>query len=100
MAQQPRRGKDHPDVKVMREHHEARAKATAEAMRRMESSQPTPTQDENDLAKIGIGIDEKEDDRSGETVITRTVVAGQPLGPHGYETRAVKRETKKESSQI
>jgi len=76
--------------KAMQEHREERAKATAAAVARMESTQPTPTQEENDLAKLGIAVDEKEDDGSGETIIERHVVANQPLGPGGYETRAVK----------
>jgi hypothetical protein len=88
MAKEPRKGKDHPDAKAMQAQREERAKVTAEAVKRMESSQPTPTQEENDLAKIGIAVDEKEDDGSGETVITRTIVANKPLGPHGYETRS------------
>ena len=92
MAQNPRKGKDHPDVKAMEAHREERAKATAEAMKRMESSQPTPTQEENDLARIGVTVDEKKDDGSGQTVITKTIVANEPLGPHGYETRATKAE--------
>jgi hypothetical protein len=84
--------------KAMEEHREERAKATAQAVHRMESTQPTPTQEENDLAKLGIAVDEKEDDGSGETIIERTIVANKPLGPGGYETRAVKKkdEPKKE----
>ena len=67
MAQQPRKGKDHPDAQAMQEQREERKQQTEEAMKRMESSQPTPTQEENDLAKIGIVVDEKEDDKSGRT---------------------------------
>jgi hypothetical protein len=74
--------------KAMQEQREERAKLTAEAVNRMESTQPTPTQEENDLAKLGIAVDEKEDDGSGETVIEKRIVANQPLGPGGYETRA------------
>jgi transcription elongation GreA/GreB family factor len=81
---------DHPAVKAMQAQREDRAKANEEAMKRMDSSQPTPTQEENDLAKLGVVVEEKEDDKSGETVITKTIVANQPLGPHGYETRATK----------
>jgi hypothetical protein len=83
--------------KALQEQRDERAKATAEAVKRMESTQPTPTQEENDLARLGIFVDEKEDDGSGETVITRTIVANVPLGPHGYETRSTKaKEPKKE----
>jgi hypothetical protein len=84
--------------KAVQEQREERAKLTAEAVKRMESTQPTPTQEENDLAKVGVVVDQKEDDGSGETVIERTIVANKPLGPGGYETRAVKKkdEPKKE----
>lgn len=45
---------------------EAQAAAVAESEERMGASRPTPTQRENDLAKIGaLDIDEKEDDGSG-----------------------------------
>src|SRR5262245_16418039 len=74
--------------KAMEAHREERAQATAEAVKRMEAKQPTQTQEEKDLAKLGIAGDEKQDDGSGETVIEKRVVANQPLGPGGYETRA------------
>ena len=76
--------------KAMEEHREERKKQNEEAMKRMESSQPTPTQEENDLARLGVVVEKKQDDKSGQTVITKTVVANEPLGPHGYETRAAK----------
>lgn len=76
--------------KAVEEHREVRKRHTEEAMKRMESSQPTPTQEENDLAKVGIAVDEKEDDKSGPTIIERTLVANEPLGPGGYETRSAK----------
>ena len=76
--------------KAMQEHREDRRKDTEAALKRMESSQPTPTQEENDLAKIGITVDEKEDDKSGQTVLTKTIVANEPLSAHGYETRAAR----------
>ena len=65
--------------KAVQEQREERAKATAEAVHRMESTQPTPTQEENDLAKVGVVVDEKEDDGSGETIIERRIVANQPF---------------------
>ena len=76
--------------KSMEEHREDRKKQTEAAMKRMESSQPTPTQEENDLARIGITVDEKEDDKSGQTVLTKTIVANEPLSAHGYQTRATR----------
>jgi len=86
MAKELRKTKDHPDVKAMQEQREQRAVANEEAMERMDSSQPTPTQEENDLARLGVHLDEKEADGSGPTVITKTVVANVPLG---YDTRSV-----------
>ena len=75
--------------KAMEEHRERVNKGNEEAMKRVAESRPTPTQEENDLARLGIPH-EKQDDKSGETVITRTVVANVPLGPHGYETRSAR----------
>jgi len=86
MAQTPAKGKDHPDVKAMQEQREDRKQQTEAALKRMESSQPTPTQEENDLAKIGVAVEDKEDDKSGRTVITHSVVANEPLAAHGFET--------------
>lgn len=82
--------------KAVQEQRDERAKLTAEAVKRMESTQPTPTQEENDLARIGISVDEKQDDKSGKTVITKTIVANEPLGRHGYETRAERAKEGKE----
>jgi len=86
MAKELRKTKDHPDVKAMEEQRDERTRLNEEAMERMDSSQPTPTQEENDLARLGVHIDEKEPDGSGPTVITRTIVANTPLG---YDTRSV-----------
>ena len=87
MAKELRKTKDSPDVNAMlQEQREQRATANEEAMERMDSSQPTPTQEENDLARLGIQVDEKEDDGSGPTVIRKTVVANVPLG---YDTKAM-----------
>ena len=85
--------------KAVQEQREERAKHTAEAVKRMESTQPTPTQEENDLAKVGVAVDEKEDDGSGETIIERTIVANQPLGPGGYETRGMETKEAREARQ-
>ena len=66
---------------------EDRKQQTEAALKHMESSQPTPTQEENDLAKVGVIVEDKEDDKSGPTVITRTIVANEPLAAGGYETK-------------
>lgn len=55
---------------------------------RVSSSQPTPTQEENDRAKLGFRtveeLDDKEDDGSGPD---KSAAAG--AAPAGYSTRAV-----------
>jgi len=90
---QARKGKDNPAAKILQEQREARAKAMAEPVKRMESTQPTPTQEENDLARLGMHVDEKEDDGSGQNVIvTPTVLAGEPLGPLGYPAKPKEHE--------
>jgi hypothetical protein len=80
MAQTPAKTKDHPDAKALATQREAQAKSNAEAMKRMESTQPTPTQEENDLAAIGIHVEEKQDTGAGPTIIRTTTVANVPLG--------------------
>ena len=85
--------------KTLEEQRQERAEATAEAVKRMESTQPTPTQEENDLAKLGVAVEEKEDDGSGETIIERRIVANQPLGPGGYETRSVRAKRDEQSAE-
>jgi hypothetical protein len=65
-------------------------RSNAEAMARMEETQPTPTQAENDMAKLGVGdIDEKEDhggEDEGEAL--RRQMVGR-LSPDPYVTRDV-----------
>ena len=77
--------------KAFQEQRERVNKANEEAMLRVAQAKPTPTQEENDLARIGIHVEKKEDDGSGENVVVqRSMVAGQPVGPHGYETKSAK----------
>ena len=92
MAKELRKTKDDAAVKAMQQQREERAVANEEAMERMDSAQPTPTQEENDLARLGVHVDEKEPDGSGPTVITRTVVANVPLGYDTKELQAKERE--------
>lgn len=62
-------------------------KAHQETVARMESSTPTPTQEENDMAKLGIlDIDKKQDDGSGPELVHRTVVAAGPQPGEDEET--------------
>jgi hypothetical protein len=67
---------------------EAADKSTAEASEQLSKGKPTPTQEENDLAKLGAALDEHEDDGSGPSPTyhtVRTVEADKPAG--GYQTR-------------
>ena len=67
---------------------EERTKLVAEATKMMEAK-PTPTQEENDLDRLGAGPDRHADDGSGpEFKSTRTRhMEAQPSGG-GYQTRA------------
>ena len=78
-------------VKTLQTQREAQAVANEEAMERMDSSQPTPTQEENDLARLGVAVDEKEPDGSGPTIITKTLVANVPLG---YDVKSAEPQKK------
>ncbi len=90
MAQNPPKTKESPEAQALEEQREETQKSNAKAMHRMDSSQPTPTQEENDLAKLGIHVQPKADDKSGPTVIERSIVANEPLPHGGYETRSAK----------
>jgi hypothetical protein len=71
---------------------EERQKANAEANKRMESSKPTPSQEENDLARLGAPPEKLADDGSGpepKVVLVQRVVEpaeGKPASA-GYQTR-------------
>jgi hypothetical protein len=94
MAKEASKTKDQAAVKALQAEREERAVANEEAMERMDSSQPTPTQEENDLARLGVQVDEKEPDGSGPTVITKTLVANVPLG---YDVKNAEPKKAKES---
>ena len=71
---------------------EAKAKSVEEAYAHM--GKPTPTQEENDLAALGVSVDPHEDDGSGpppeiKTTITRRQSEAKPSGGGGYQTRSV-----------
>lgn len=71
---------------------EARKKSNEESAKRMEGGKPTPTQEENDLAKLGVVLESHEDDGSGpevKIVMTRQVQAEQPKPAQQYQTRQV-----------
>jgi hypothetical protein len=81
------------DLKAHNKRREDQVKANTEAMRRQDEARPTPTQDENDLARIGHHVMDKEHDGSGpdlvqnprdEDVRRREMEAS---GKAGYQTR-------------
>jgi hypothetical protein len=75
---------------------EARKKQNEEVAKRMESSKPTPSQEENDRARLGDDVKEKADDGSGPEVkftLQREVTADKP-SQQGYGTRQVEQQKK------
>lgn len=46
---------------AMQAQNKAIADRTAEQYRRMDNARPTPSQEENDLAKLGVAVDQKAD---------------------------------------
>jgi hypothetical protein len=83
---------------VLAKQAEERKKSNDEANKRMESSTPTPTQEECDLARLGAPPEKLADDGSGpepKVVLTHRVVEpseGKPAQA-GYATRQVKPAT-------
>jgi len=72
---------------------EARKKSQDEAVKRMEGAKPTPTQEENDRARLGEDVAQKADDGSGpEVKLTwqREVSADKPGG--SYPTRQIEQK--------
>ena len=68
-------------------------KSREEAEKRMASSKPTPTQEENDRARLGEKIESHEDDGSGpepKFTVTRQVEASDKPASAGYATRQSK----------
>jgi hypothetical protein len=84
--------------KEIQREREARAKAIAETEKRYGT--PTPTQEENDLAALGVTVTEHADDGSGPELkvnLTRQVEAEKPAGG-GYQTRHTRATTASSSS--
>ena len=82
---------------------EAKAKSVEDAYGHM--GKPTPTQEENDLAALGVVVDPKEDDGSGPPAVLETKMvrrqseAQKPSGASGgYQTRSTAAAPTKESS--
>lgn len=67
---------------------EAKAKSVEDA-KQATSGKPTPTQEENDLAKVGIPVETHEDDGSGpEPGNPATKKHAEAGKPGAYQTRA------------
>jgi hypothetical protein len=69
---------------------EARKKQNEETAKRVEQSKPTPTQEQNDLARRGADVVEKQDDGSGPEIkltLQREVTPADKEKPGTYATR-------------
>ena len=64
---------------------EARKKQNEETAKRVEQSKPTPTQEENDRARMGEDVVNKEDDGSGDELTLQ--VTRKPLGQHPQQSQ-------------
>jgi membrane protein involved in colicin uptake len=84
--------------KKLGEAREAREKASKEREKTAGATKPTPTQEENDLAAMGVQVAEHEDDGSGPDPnvpapdahghTTKQMEAGKPTAKPGYQTKA------------
>lgn len=86
----------HANRKGVEDRAAAMEASNLEAMKRMDSTKPTPTQRENDLAKVGaLNIDEKEDHgaENEQVAMRRTMEA--KLSGEPYATRNVSSTEKK-----
>ena len=72
---------------------EARQRIVEEATDKTEGVKPTPTQEENDRARMGEDVVNKEDDGSGPEVDLRTTV--KPHGQHAQSQRSERSEREK-----
>lgn len=81
--------KDHPAVKGVDQRLSAKDQSVKEYYERQENLQPTPTQRENDLARVGaLDIDDKEDDGSEwEDEAHQRVMTAKLPGNNPYDTR-------------
>jgi hypothetical protein len=74
--------------KKLAEQNKAREEASKASTKEGAAVKPTPTQEENDLAMMGVHMDEHEADGSGpDPYQTKEVEAKKPVGT--YPTRAV-----------
>ena len=79
----------------------ARVKEEAVAQaNRYADAQPTPTQRENDLAKLGVHVADKEDDGSGPDVAVVRSVQPVQQGSAPYNTRDAAPAPQKQAPQV
>lgn len=80
---------EHPAIAGVNARQKAKEEQNADFYKREASLQPTPTQAENDLARVGaLDVDKKEDDGSEwETDAQRRVMEGKIDNP--YDTRSL-----------
>lgn len=82
---------------------DAGVKAKEEAVKqadRFANAQPTPTQRENDLAKLGVHVADKEDDGSGPDVAVVRSVQPVEQGSAPYNTRDAAPAQKQAAPQV
>lgn len=74
--------------KHLAESKERRDKANKEHEERVAHSKPTPTQEENDLAKLGASVHDKQADGSAPDPHRTKQMEAKPAAGGGYQTRA------------
>lgn len=98
MAEAARKDNKEAEAQV-KANQEAREKNNADAIERMEKTQPTPTQAENDLAAAGVAVEEHEPDGSPLQGLTAKETEelqkkqSKPAGGAPYQTRAATPKT-------
>jgi hypothetical protein len=83
------------DLKAHNKRREDQVKVNTEAMRRHNEARPTPTQEENDLARLGHHVMDKEPDGSGPDRVQNPLTEEEKRemeahGKGGYDTREAK----------
>lgn len=83
--------KDHPAAKAVSERRKAMDEQNADYYAREAAARPTPTQEENDLAKVGaLNLDDKEPDGAEpEADALRRTMEGRLPGGSPYDTRSL-----------
>lgn len=92
--------KSNPAADAVKEQQKRTQAITEDAERRMSSARPTPTQEENDLAKVGaMNIDDKDADGTEEDEAERKRAASADDGSSAsYSTRSASASGDKKKS--